>query len=583
MTSHSGKSWIRRIPISKRIIVLVLTISIIPILVVGGFGYLKARNALLNISSDYNVKLIDTFCQNMNMKFQEYFRLSDEIMLNSTVRKTLKTYNSMNAIEKHNSSQRIYQDVRSKFTRIADICDIRIVTSKNIPIYSTGYLYLDDTYNNDNFEKIKNHKSSSLWYIAEYDIQNYFVLSRKIQNLASGEAIGYIIIHIKPDTFNNVLSDFDFGENATIMLLDSFGENYCYSKTSGTFPEYIVNAIAKEPDSNDVIHYTEDSDCFINYTTVEPVEWKLITSIPYSYLTDSIQSITFGVIVTMLICIILCIIISRYIWKSISVPLSNMVTYVQKIPDMNFENYLADDSNDELGYMTDAHNKIILKMQEMASQIKEEQTEKRKAEIKMLQAQINPHFLFNTLDSLRFTALMSNAPTVSDGLSSLSHLLRNSIINGNSYVTIKDEVKNIQDYLTLQKIRCGENIEFHTDISEDVEKCMIMKFLLQPMVENSVIHGMSDDESIHIQLTASTNGTSIFITLKDDGKGFDVNKQYDADTQRFKSSKLSGVGLENVKQRLALEYGSRQTFSITSEEGSGTTVTVMYPVDNEKE
>lgn len=213
----------------------------------------------------------------------------------------------------------------------------------------------------------------------------------------------------------------------------------------------------------------------------------------------------------------------------------------------------------------------------MTLQIEQEQEDKRKAEIRLLQAQINPHFLFNTLDSLRFTAMMSRADTVSEGLSSLSHILRNSIIDDNSYITVSDEIRCIEDYIVIQKIRYGEFIELHKQIEPGTDDCLIMKFLLQPIVENSIIHGMQKKETLDITIQTERKDDQIEIIISDNGSGFDMDEKIDKETNIIKSSKMSGIGLENVKQRLELEFRTEQSFTIHSEKGVGTTVTIRYP------
>ena len=258
-----------------------------------------------------------------------------------------------------------------------------------------------------------------------------------------------------------------------------------------------------------------------------------------------------------------------------------MVENIQHISNA----YLKEHPNvpeNELEFLSGAYQQILGKISDLTLQVQEEQEEKRIAEIKMLQAQINPHFLFNTLDSLKFAALMSNAPTVSEGLSSLSHILRNSIIDGKSDIPIKEEVQNISDYLTIQKIRSGESIDFTAQIEPEAQSCCIMKFLLQPLVENSVIHGMQNNFSLRIYLHVRKENEKIIIELKDNGKGFDVEKQYDSERDRFKSSKMSGIGLENVRQRLYLKYKKEQTFFIKSTPGQGTDIYISYPADKEE-
>ena len=527
---------LRRISISKRIVILILLVSVLPILLVGSFGYLQARSAIYRTAADYNQKLVDIIKQNITLRLQEFVNLSDELILNTTVRNALESYEDMNSTQKYWTVQNIYSEVRSKYTRIADICDIRIVTVNNLPIYSTGFLYLNSEQDLLNYQRISQSKEPLLWYTTQYDDMPYIVLSRKITNLSTRDILGYIIIHINADVLDELYSRFNLDNS-----------------------------------------YEGSSEDFIYYSAMEELGLTLVTSIPNRVLTAPIQNMFGAILLFLLVCILLCIIVSRYIWKSITGPLTKLVAYIKDTSELKFDTDFSDNSRDELGFMAQSYNNIVKIMKNMVTQIEQEQEDKRKAEIRLLQAQINPHFLFNTLDSLRFTAMMSRADTVSEGLSSLSHVLRNSIIDDNSYITVSDEIRCIEDYIVIQKIRYGEFIELHKQIEPGTDDCLIMKFLLQPIVENSIIHGMQKKETLDITIQTERKDDQIEIIISDNGSGFDMDEKIDKETNIIKSSKMSGIGLENVKQRLELEFRTEQSFTIHSEKGVGTTVTITYP------
>ena len=223
----------------------------------------------------------------------------------------------------------------------------------------------------------------------------------------------------------------------------------------------------------------------IAYTYYDRQGWLLMAAIPDSYL----QSETFSIAVTTLISIILCflcaVIVYRQMWKSINVPMNRLVQLVSEIDNTNFDQMaFYDDSKDELGFLSRAFRQIIQKMQDLVKQVETEQKKKREYELKMLQAQINPHFLFNTLNSLRWTALMSKATSVSNGLAALSDLLRNTILDKNEFITVDEELKNINNYIVIQKIRYGDIFSVRYEIDDNILHCYMIKFLLQPIVDN---------------------------------------------------------------------------------------------------
>lgn len=568
---------LRRISISKRIVILILLVSVLPILLVGSFGYLQARSAIYRTAADYNQKLVDIIKQNITLRLQEFVNLSDELILNTTVRNALESYEDMNSTQKYWTVQNIYSEVRSKYTRIADICDIRIVTVNNLPIYSTGFLYLNSEQDLLNYQRISQSKEPLLWYTTQYDDMPYIVLSRKITNLSTRDVLGYIIIHINADVLDELYSRFNLDNSAYIVLLDSFGSTLPGTGTLTAEQEKTFSDILTLEKTDDIQQYEGSSEDFIYYSAMEELGLTLVTSIPNRVLTAPIQNMFGAILLFLLVCILLSIIVSRYIWKSITGPLTKLVAYIKDTSELKFDTDFSDNSRDELGFMAQSYNNIVKIMKNMVTQIEQEQEDKRKAEIRLLQAQINPHFLFNTLDSLRFTAMMSRANTVSEGLSSLSHILRNSIIDDNSYITVSDEIRCIEDYIVIQKIRYGEFIELHKQIEPGTDDCLIMKFLLQPIVENSIIHGMQKKETLDITIQTERKDDQIEIIISDNGSGFDMDEKIDKETNIIKSSKMSGIGLENVKQRLELEFRTEQSFTIHSEKGVGTTVTIRYP------
>ena len=573
---------LRRISISKRIVILILLVSVLPILLVGSFGYLQARSAIYRTAADYNQKLVDIIKQNITLRLQEFVSLSDELILNTTVRNALESYEDMNSTQKYWTVQNIYSEVRSKYTRIEDICDIRIVTVNNIPIYSTGFLYLNSEQDLVNFQRIAQSSDPLLWYTTQYDEMPYVILSRKITNLSTSDTLGYIIIHINADILDELYARFKLDDSAYIVLLDSFGSTLPAAESLTKEQEKTFSEILRLEKSSDIRRFEDSSENFIYYSAMEELGLTLVTSIPNRVLTAPIQSMFGAILLFLLVCILLSIIVSRYIWKSITGPLTKLVAYIKDTSELKFDTDFSDNSRDELGFMAQSYNNIVKIMKKMVAQIEQEQEDKRKAEIRLLQAQINPHFLFNTLDSLRFTAMMSRADTVSEGLSSLSHILRNSIIDDNSYITIPDEIRCIEDYIVIQKIRYGELIELHKQIDPETEDCLIMKFLLQPIVENSILHGMQKNESLDITIQTGLRNGLVEITIADNGSGFDMEEKLDKETNRIKSSKMSGIGLENVKQRLELEFRSEQSFTIQSEKGAGTTVKITYPFRKKK-
>lgn len=193
----------------------------------------------------------------------------------------------------------------------------------------------------------------------------------------------------------------------------------------------------------------------------------------------------------------------------------------------------------------------------------------------MLQYQLNPHFLFNTLNSLRFVAAMHKDQIVSDGIQTLSSLLQNTLTNKNEYITIKEELENLENYFFILRIRYAGSFEYSFHVEDDeLLSCLVPKLILQPLAENSVMHGSSDDGSVmEILITVWEEDGHIVMELKDDGKGFEVTPEA---LEPHKERKK--IGVSNVNDRIQLNFGKEYGLQINSHPGEGTTCTLTLPM-----
>ncbi|MBS6849674.1 MAG: histidine kinase [Clostridiales bacterium] len=380
-----------------------------------------------------------------------------------------------------------------------------------------------------------------------------------------------------PQMFTRLLDIYNEESCNRLVLVDGAGGLLTDDGTPLTVLEgEVIRQTAFEV-SGQPICPREERSSFLCYLTVPALEATLVFIEPYTEMMKPLQSIFFGT----LFGTILLLNFSVIVIDSIDRPMNALVKSFGDAARVNFAVTQSDESRDELGILNQAFNEICAEMREALNKVEKEQAEKRRAEIRMLQAQINPHFLFNTLDSLRFTSMMNNVPVVSDGLAALSHLLRSSILKDNSYTPLHSELQTVEDYLTLQRIRCCETIVLKTEISEEAAKASVMRLLLQPIVENAVIHGIKENIPLTIRLKAWVGEETLYISIIDDGKGFDQEKAGEDGVP--KSSKMSGIGLHNVKDRLYLAYKDKQSFSINSVQGQGTEVQMTMPYTEWKE
>ena len=237
------------------------------------------------------------------------------------------------------------------------------------------------------------------------------------------------------------------------------------------------------------------------------------------------------------------------------------------------------DSADEIADLVQSFKRMLAEIRQLIDRNVREQREKRKSELNALQAQINPHFLYNTLDSIIWMAEDGNTKDVVLMTSSLARLLRRSISNKNEIVTLREEVEYTQSYLVIQKMRYKDKLEYAFDLDERVLGIEIVKLLIQPLVENAIYHGLKykEDGKGMLAVSVAKEQDDIVIRVMDNGVGMTKEQLDHIFDERVIDHKRNGVGVLNVHRRIQLHYGPEYGLSFESQEGLGTTATIRIP------
>ena len=541
MEEGNAKSLVRRLPIKNRITLMVILISVVPILIISVFSYAKAFISVRQTVRAFAAQTLTSLERSLtNLADPSRLLAGGQEKLPEEVLKTEPT---------------------GLFQQEA----LRYLTGVTV-------LYTDGTVCSLAGEEILAVTESGGWAITQNEVGEQRLAVAWYATDEEGNAYTVQALFM-PQMFTRLLDIYNEESCNRLVLVDGAGGLLTDDGTPLTVLEgEVIRQTAFEV-SGQPICPREERSSFLCYLTVPALEATLVFIEPYTEMMKPLQSIFFGT----LFGTILLLNFSVIVIDSIDRPMNALVKSFGDAARVNFAVTQSDESRDELGIF----NEICAEMREALNKVEKEQAEKRRAEIRMLQAQINPHFLFNTLDSLRFTSMMNNVPVVSDGLAALSHLLRSSILKDNSYTPLHSELQTVEDYLTLQRIRCCETIVLKTEISEEAAKASVMRLLLQPIVENAVIHGIKENIPLTIRLKAWVGEETLYISIIDDGKGFDQEKAGEDGVP--KSSKMSGIGLHNVKDRLYLAYKDKQSFSINSVQGQGTEVQMTMPYTEWKE
>ena len=275
--------------------------------------------------------------------------------------------------------------------------------------------------------------------------------------------------------------------------------------------------------------------------------------------------------------LILFVIVSIVISIGVSRPIKNLKKIISDVEKGNLEAIEQSSIGSGSWLMSSHFDQYVKTINELLKQINEHINKRHEQEIKILQAQINPHFIYNTLNTIKWLAKFEENEKTQEGITALIQLLKSTIKFGRNFTSIEEEIQQINDYIKIQRLRYDDSFSVEIDVSEDIKKYKTLKFMLQPIVENAIFHGIDHEKKngiiiIKIQKT----GEDLEYTIKDNGCGMS-EKQAEKIIDMASNGTFTGIGIQNVSERIKKYFGESYGVKITSKEGEGTSVTATIP------
>ncbi len=297
--------------------------------------------------------------------------------------------------------------------------------------------------------------------------------------------------------------------------------------------------------------------------------WITMDMIPWNSMVSGSKKIEKVIVGSGLICIILAAIMALLLSRQFVKPIRKLIQVMNQVKVGNLNLHISNQYQNEFGNLYNHFNHMISRIQHLMEQVNEEHRKKREAELQVLQAQINPHFIYNTLDIINWHSIDHGAHEISRMLSLLGKMLRIGLSKGASFIPIQLEIQHLVCYIELQKIRYQHNISFSINIPESIESYFIPKLVIQPFVENSIMHGIGNVKEGDIKIIGEESGNDIIFTIMDNGKGMERHD--------LNSPAVMLGGIRNVHDRIKMYYGQEYGVGMESEVGAGTVMTIRIP------
>lgn len=329
------------------------------------------------------------------------------------------------------------------------------------------------------------------------------------------------------------------------------------------------------------VYGDQDTQYLCYSQAIKNTDWMLVAMIPYEAIMqeeNTVRGILFSIAFLIIaICGVLIYFFSRSFTRRLSI-LSNTMHEVEK---GNLQVELKTQDSDEIGMLYQAFNYMLRNMNALVKEQYENGKAIKSAELKALQAQINPHFLYNTLDLINWEAMDHNAPEIAEISRALARYYKISLNRGEDLISLNEELRHVETYVQIQNYRFDNRISLHIDVPEELRRLKIQKIVLQPLVENAILHGMlmlEKGERGTVTITGWKQSGDLFLTVKDEGVGMPASQLRNILTDKPVVDR-HGYGIRNIHKRLQLQYGEKYGLHFDSTPGKGTTVTIRIPID----
>lgn len=581
----------RNMKIREKLTYSHIFIALIPFLTIGFVGIrLSLQEAERNVNQ-HTVQLITQVGQTLNL------------YINSVE----KTVNEMIAVVEKTAIDKVYDKERENWknniTYVKDYMDILAKTHEEIAgiLYasatdkyiSTGMSRVSrDSFQNESWYQEACSDPDTLHIIsrvtgrniatnASYSTDDVFSVVKAVKDSATGKVGGVMLFDIRHTIISSSIQDAAIGTDGFIFVLDN-QDRMVYTPTNKIIYRIKPEWLKKE--NEPLVMNISGNRYHIRFQVSEYTGWKVVSVSSYQEIMEEIGNmvIWYALILVLTLCVVL--LVALKISGMITRPILALRNLMNKAERGDLTVRFESKYQDEVSELGRKFNFMLERIQKLVNRVYEEEENKRQAQLKIVQEQFKPHFLYNTLDTINWLAKSHGAMDVVQMINALTNIFRIGLNSGRDYIKLSEEIRYISNYLYIQKVRYGEKVTYEIDIEETCQKVAVPKFLLQPLVENAIYHGVKQKRGagfLKVEVKRVEEGR-MSLSVADNGRGMDketlqqLEKLFNGNE---KAEENSSFGLYYVRERLRIRYGEAYAVRIESRENEGTRITIYIPLE----
>lgn len=428
------------------------------------------------------------------------------------------------------------------------------------------------------YESIWIESEPTVFRSEKKDNQYQISVARTLRDANLG-IYGYVIVTIMENKINQIFENMKGHEE--MMILNASNQILSHHDHLQIGEQFQYSEQLKKNNSSNIFEIS-NKDYLIAEHDISFTGWKIVSLVPYKQAVNQINSIFSKVFTVQIVSFTIFLILMASLLRTITKPIVHLGKIAEAVKRGNLAIRSRLRSRDEVGRLSESFDHMLDRVNEMIQEITDTQERKRKAELDMLQAQINPHFLFNVLNSIRMKVMVKGDKESANMISSLSKLLRMTIDKNKETITFREEIQIVLDYINIMNMRQKEQVKVEISIHEEAYSLRIPRFILQPIIENSIIHGLNQSAG-KIVVRTEFQEDQLIIIIEDNGQGMDdsslaeLKRKLGQSISTEKNTKtnnkgFSSLGLSNVFERMFITFGGSFRMDIKSSLGAGTKV-----------
>ena len=542
-------------------------------------------NLLTNQAIDFSKQAVAQSANEINTLFNNCKKtctlIASELFVQENLRKKLPSDIKQRYSEELDINNRL--NLISSYI-IDDVYGIYVIGDNGAEYKSNSYKLISDNLNQSEFYKTTIQGGTEIWFRSINGSQistsiygyNFLTVTLPIKDKATGKYLGVVAVDILESTLLKRINDSSLGENGYLFYMDENNNQVVSTAFNADYvPELSRGKMIKD---NDTQYFIMGNQKYIMVSNDTTSKWKVAALISINTIQGKSTSITILIVILTAIISILIILISIQTSNSFSKPIKELMNSMKRISKGDWTAKTTIYSQNELGQMAMGFNQMVNKLNEQRQRILKEQSQLRKAQLDILQSQINPHFLYNTLDLIIWMARNKRKDEIISIVYSLTKLLRISLSKGSDIISLEDEITHIESYLTIQSIRYKDVIHYKIKVPDELKPYRIPKLTLQPIVENAIYHGLKETaEGGTIFIEAQETDNTLLLIVQDNGRGMDPSKEKSINDMFLNPAMKFGFGLNNVNERIKLHFGKDYGIEVSSQINVGTEVKIRIP------